>query len=263
MNNLNKIKSILLSLLITFCFASQAKDDQWYQVEIIVFEHLDKSGLQEAWPLEPGKPNFNATRILQLPERAQSTEDDRPNFVAVPDEALQLQDAKERIKKQGSYRIVMHKGWKQKVTDKKIAEKLRLIGGKNYFRSSQDLGNHMDMENDTFGASADVAQNSFEVDGTLLLSKSRHLHLETDLVFTKPMKVLSPVAGFEGSMSAASAPKVTLANVKNRNQWQNETNARLQPFRLKESVRLRTNEVQYIDHPIYGILFAIIPEENS
>lgn len=262
LNPLKFSKFITIGILLLVNFSSYAnQDDKLYQIEIIVFEHLDKSGLQESWPLEPGKPSYSSAHTLKSPDH-QAIEEGQQNFVAVRDEALQLDDAKERIKKQGGYRIIMHKGWKQTIPEKKLSDKLRLTGGKRYSRSDRNLSDYLGMEEEALGANIDASKVS-EIDGTILLSKGRYLHLDADLLFTKPMKVLSPISDFEGSISAANSPKVSLANVANRNQWEYETNARLQPFRLKESVRLRLNEVQYIDHPIYGILIAVLPDEKA
>lgn len=302
------IKSICRALFIAIvCSLSSpafSSDDQWYQVELIVFEHLDKSGLQETWPLEPGRPNLsNAKELKTLEQLSKAStpvsghrkqleellaaekdvynedpveEKQRPavdqtsfldNFILVKDENLQLKDAKERVQKQGSYRIIFHKGWKQKITSKKLAEKLRLVGGKVYTpttsrqQPANSFGDEIAMEQDYLGSGLDM-EATHEVDGTLLISKGRFLHIDADLVFTRPMKVLTPATGLEGSLTASS-PKVSLANVHNRNQWQGETNARLQPFRLNQSVRMRSNEVQYIDHPLYGILVAIMPDEDN
>lgn len=253
-------------------FSSHASDEQWYQVELIVFEHLDKKGLQETWPLDPGRPNVSDARSLISEQQASSddasvqSEQARLNYLAVKDSQLQLTDARERVANQGSYRIIFHKGWKQKIADKKLAEPLRLIGGKQYESATNSYDNQfgdelaMAYDND-MGSHLDM-QNSYEVDGTLRISKGRYLHIDTDLVFTRPMRVLTPATGLQGSLTTGS-PKVSLANVSNRSRWQHETNARLQPFRLSQSVRMRSNEVQYIDHPLYGILVAIMPEESS
>lgn len=266
------VSFFLITLLSALSVSTVASTDLWYQVEVIIFEHLDKRGLQETWPLEPGRPNTSQAQLLSSgTPQTQEGSVDQParslyQFTQLSETDLQLNDAKERIQKNGNYRIIVHKAWKQKIGDKKIAEKLRLIGGKQYTRTNtahkqNTFGDSIAMEQTEIGAGADVRNTAYELDGTLMLSRSRHLHLDADLLFTKPMRVLSPAQGVEGSLSAAGSHKVLLGNVQNRNQWQQEANARLQPFRLNQTVRVRTNEVQYIDHPMYGMLVAVIPQK--
>lgn len=250
----------------TIYAADADKKSDWYHVEILVLENLDKSGLQESWPLNPGHPNFSQAQRIPTSDKPES--EGSSNFSALPENAYILEDAKARIQKQGGFRVVMHKAWRQQILDKKLAEKLRLVGGKYYSQKSDRTGEGISMEDsdnngdDPIGAFADVSGSAYEVDGTLLLSKGRFLHADADLVFTKPMRVLSPVAGVEGSLSTRM-PTVSLANVANRNHWTSETNARLQPFRLTQDIRLKTSEVQYIDHPMYGILLTVTPANDG
>lgn len=259
-NILNTSKSLIVAVLMLSCFSAYAKEDQWYQVEVLVFEHLDKAGLQESYPLNPGRPNLSAARSLLDASKAQSAGGEMQNYVLVSNDALKLNDAKDKIQKQGTFRVILHKGWKQKISDKGLSESLRLVGGKSYSSKGSSAGDDM-QQNDTLGANADVKKSAYEVDGTIKVSKSRYLHVDTDLILTKPMRVLSTATGVQGSLNAGSS--ATFANVSNRSAWQQEANARLQSFRLKQSIKMKSSDVQYIDHPMYGMLVTIKPEKQK
>jgi len=288
MKNLPSLKQLGCSLLLASLHLSPAnakseneKSIPMYQVEMIVLEHLDKSGLEESWPLEPGKPNtHNAQSPIdttanteqenhELDTKALNTTNFEPNlesdiqakteheseFVLVPPAELQLTDAKERLKAKGSYKIIAHKAWRQPIHHKNEAQAMHFTAGKSYGQESTysssddyDLDEYGYKENDESHKPSTSAQ--FEVDGTIRLTRSQYLHVDTDLVFTKPMRVLTPAAG--------SQSLVKLTNVRNRSNWERESNARLQPFRLKQLVRIRKNEVQYLDHPMYGVLISVI-----
>lgn len=252
--NILPLKSLALVLLMLSCFKTYAKEEQWYQVEVLIFENLDKAGLQESYPLNPGQPNVSAAKRLL---DASSTSDEAQNYIQVNNDALQLNDAKEKIQKQGSFRIILHKGWRQRISDKNLSDTLRLVGGKSY---SSRGGSDTQLD-DALGANADVKQSAYEVDGTIRVSKSRYLHVDTDLILTKPMRVLSTATGVQGSLNAGTS--ATFTNVSNRNAWQQEANARLQAFRLKQSIKMKSSDVQYIDHPLYGMLVTIKPEKKK
>lgn len=286
MKNLSSFKQLGSCLLLaSLCLSPiSAKSDNkksipMYQVEMIVFEHLDKSGLEEAWPLEPGKPNIdNAQSPVEA--NAQNTEQEEepgldtqalnasdfepsseleppqkitvPEFLLIPSTELQLEDAKARLKAKGSYKIIAHKAWRQPIHHKKEAQPMRFSAGKSYGQqnTSYSSDNYQMDESGYKDNDEENNQSIFEIDGTVMLTRSQYLHVSTDLIFTKPMRVLTPAAG---SQSA-----VKLTNVRNRNNWERESNARLQPFRLKQLVRIRKSEVQYIDHPMYGVLITVM-----
>jgi hypothetical protein len=192
---MKKSIQLLLSIaLLIIVSASHAKADKWYRVEMLIFEmkgyqpHIEESDI--------GKPAMGNAVSLNT--------DPSSEFSVLSDNQLAFLDAKKRIQK--NYHLVLHKGWRQMITDKEHAQKVHLIGGKS-------LG----------GAIA----GDFEVDGTVRLSLGRNLNVDADLLFRKP------------------------------------TSDKIQAFRLKESSRLRVNEISYIDHPNYGVIIMVTPEKTA
>lgn len=240
-----------------------------YHVEVIVFEHLDKASLEEAWPLNPGKPNFEGAKLLHKPTKPeddeQNSEDDDESeeeidfdadsfsaYEFLPKKQYKLMDAKNRIKGKGVYRIIIHRAWQQPIFGRNTAVPVRLHAGKKYNLDDEKNQNFEDVY------AKNPIDNAllYELDGTFTISKSRHIHVATDFIFSKPMRVLTPASG-------QVAPTVQLTNVRNRHRWQTESNARLQPFRLDQAVRLKKGAVQYIDHPMYGIMILVTPQEEA
>lgn len=64
------------------------------------------------------------------------------------------------------------------------------------------------------------------IDGTVRLYRARYLHLSADLILF---------------------PEFDLSNL----------------FRLQQSRRMRSNELHYLDHPVFGILAQVTPVEDS
>ncbi len=187
-------KIVMLSIIAIACLSQSAyaKAEKWYRVEMIIFEMDSKAALIDDIA-NAGSPSVsNAVSLSNDPEA---------EFSILDEKQLVLKDAKRRIQKR--YHLVMHKGWRQIITDKEHAQRVHLMGGK------------------------DLA-GEFEVNGTVRLSSGRNINVDTDLL----LKKLS-------TQSGSSA------------------------YRLKESSRLRLDEISYIDNPKYGVLVMVTPEKTQ
>lgn len=234
MKKSQKLWTLILSIGLT-CISlnTLANTDKWYRVEVLVIEAKDKSALAEEWPLNPGKPSLaNAVDLNQ---------DTTSDFSLLNDNQLTLGRAKKRL--QQNYRLIMHKGWRQTLSDKDNAPKVHLMGGQNYSGSSATDSQH------------------FEVDGVLKLSSGRYLNVDADLLFHKPMKIVSS-ANVELGVPNNMQGTARFVEVSSKS-WQEDSAARLQTFRLKESSRLKVDELHYIDHPLYGIIIVVSPEKAT
>lgn len=232
MKRLKVIKVVFiacLALTTTISYAaSQANSEKWYRVEVLVIESKDNSALAEEWPLDPGKPVLANAITLDNSTTG--------NIALLNDNQLTLGRAKKRL--QQNYRLILHKGWRQTLSDKATAHNIRLMGGQNYAAGNIDN----------------------EVDGIIKLSTGRYMNVDADLVFHKPMK-LAP--GNTVELGAGSENQGTARFEIADQNWQNDPQARLQPFRLKESSRLKADEIHYIDHPLYGIIIVVSPEKTT
>lgn len=222
---LNLKKCALLLLLFFSCLSTAyAKSDRWYRVEVLVFETKDKNALTEDWPADPGKPMLtNSVNLVSDPT---------VQYGQVADNQLVLTDVKKRIQK--NYRLVLHKGWRQPISDKEHAQSVHLLGGKY------------------FGHDEAQADNYHELDGIVRFTAGHYLHVDADLLFKKPMKILSGEA----------ATTARFAELSDKTNWQNQPDVKLQSFRLKEISRLKMDEIQYIDHPMYGVIVMVTPEKK-
>lgn len=245
------VKCATCIVLVFFSTLTKAKPEKIYLVEVVIFENLNSKALHETWPLNPGSPNiYKAKTLHTLALEQQNKEGNTQGFIELEPNAFQLNDAEKRIQQQGNYRIIAHKAWRQPIQSKEKAENIRFYGGRFYRTHLSNEALSDDPQNAT-SQSSDLP--SYEIDGVLKLSKSRYLHLKADLSFTKPMRVLTSISGPNQAVS--------LAQVNNTQHWENEPNARLQPFRLNQSVRIRMNEVHYVDHPMFGMLITVLPED--
>ena len=93
-----------------------------------------------------------------------------------------------------------------------------------------------------------------DLDGTVVFYMSRFLHVDVDLLLkdesdqkmdmTAGVANAKPVAGFAMSSSDAT------------------NNSQQLVYRIDESRRIRSNQMNYFDHPKFGVLLIITPMES-
>lgn len=213
--------------------------EKWYRIEMIIMEHKDKSGLLlEEWPMDPGYPSVNKAFYLQ--SFNQEEEPVQENLVELPKEAFELKDASASLKKRTGNKILLHTAWRQKVVENNPVP-IRFTGGK------------------VFDYTPDNQRSSFklsEFDGTLTVLLSKYLHVETDLVFHKPMELLAKASSYAHEIMQKIKP------LSSENNWDKQDNSTLQRFRISEKRKIKKNEVLYIDHPLYGIMIRITDDQQ-
>lgn len=208
---------------------------------------------------------FESRSKSRLKQNLRSTDADNtvnPDGVASPD--LELQDLSElflepeaiafqelpgaerllnsvarSLNRSSLYRLLVHHAWLQPVAAEHQATSVLIQGGKRY-------------------------DDSYELDGTITLSRSRFLHLETDLWFTQ----FSPLG--TGNSNSSSAPEMNLSpldgslaippeirrdypEVANWLSTQNQYTP-IHAHELRQSRRMRSSTMHFIDHPQFGVL---------
>jgi len=122
-------------------------------------------------------------------------------------------------------------------------------------------------------------QDVWEVDGNIRLYVKRYLHLETDLILRLPGKVDIQLGALEMSL-AADRLLNTLDTEQDNSQdgfgWQLGDNFLdenydtsiiqrdiLNKYAMVQSRRIRSGEIHYFDHPLFGVLVQIRPYDKD
>jgi hypothetical protein len=224
-----------------------ATDIRWYQVELIVFSRLDPgAGQGEQWPASTGfqfpanvielaRPGTRAGAALVAPNLGKLGVREVPRPASGTGESTALP----------GYEMVASQGYQLR----KAADSLRQSGQYQpllhvaWRQPTVDRPQAQAVllyEGMTEGASR-ATKESLAVArlvGTVTLSVSRYLHLEADLVY-RPPTTASPPAD-------ATAPLQELPG-----------------YRLQESRRMRSGEVHYLDHPLFGVVALVTPVETA
>lgn len=92
------------------------------------------------------------------------------------------------------------------------------------------------------GRTLGSANSGYELDGIAKLSAGRFLHLDVEFIFSKLLQ--------------DQAADVLQAGEQTENTF-------LRRFQLKESRRIKSKELNYFDHPLFGIIAVITPVTAS
>lgn len=240
------MKKLLLALLLLPTLLHAAPDDRWYKVEVIIFAYKSKDYRNsEQWPAD-----------FSMPKIEKSREIGSAPFTLLSARQLRLGGAANRIKNAPDLEYMLHFGWLQPglPDDKSVA--VHVYDGM--------------LE----GAYRPEAARSYKLDGTLRLSLSRYLHLESDLLWRDPLtaeEVASQQTAAQGvdntvPMGAATDDSGALAmgNTTPSGVSMSQTPIISEHvYRMQESRRMRSNEIHYLDHPRFGVVALVTPFDTK
>lgn len=86
--------------------------------------------------------------------------------------------------------------------------------------------------------------NQKDLEGMISLTSNRFLHATVDLIWQKSLPILQQKAGLVSVSAQSNNPVGPL---------------KLISFRLKQSQKIKSEEIRYFDHPAFGAILAIKP----
>ena len=129
------------------------------------------------------------------------------------------------------------------------------------FRSFQDT--HYELEK-TVKARPLMGPEQLRTYGTVTLKMSRFLHLSLDMFFrTQRPKIVVPDGLLASDFPMVGSEKDEMASENEKPSGEFINTLELEPvdFRLTDSQRIKTKEIYYFDHPLFGVLTMVTPIE--
>lgn len=284
-----RLTSVLAALLALGLAAPAAAQSDRYDVEIIVFEHLeaDASG-SERWRPQVVVPEISDAAAFEADgpraERLQALPD---GFERLSSDQAQLGDPVERLDESERYRVLRHAIWRQPALKQDEAVALRFAAGEPMTLEIPASAYPQPPEADAgdTASAADPApastsggiyrlERSFDqgvreprlrdaevlpLDGTVKLVVSRYLHLHADLYFTTEVHWRDredagtpPESAHIEEAAATEAPTHITRGPEGR---------ALLSYGFQQQRRMRSGELHYLDHPVIGLLVKVTPHE--
>ncbi len=263
---------LLIRVLITDSHAEQSITDNWYHVEICLFTNTTSEAEQiESWPSDISiyyqKPlvllKNEATQVLE--ENAETSELASNSvitasestiipFTVLPPEQYTLTNEVTKIAQSPMHRVLNHLAWLQPIDNQANAVSIALHGG-------DETGKH------------------YELEGSIKLFRERYLHIETNLWLSdfainlgqevEPWPLLPKQPYLADSLNIEQDTPLQL-------QWNDQqifgrqyqflitteyVNKRI--AKMSQHRKMRSKELHYIDHPLFGLLIRITPYEPA
>jgi hypothetical protein len=282
----SKLAGVLSSALLLFPLWTQAQTDTWYQVEVLIFSN-PAGGTAEQWDAIPtlAYPTFS-TYLSEPNPQAETTEPQeqalflsaeenplavtasRPlpgqptPFITLPASELEFRGAAARMQRSGRYRNLFHKVWTQPIGSQSEAIPIVLdqSGDDEYWPALQ---------------------------GTITLYVSRYLYLETNLwlntagdylqsAWQMPPPPLGPRTSTPNDSPSeperlhAQPSTVQVQPTPQEAQELSPVEESVGPeypyghaVLLQQTRRMRSSEVNYIDHPMLGVVVKVTPVKTD
>ncbi len=182
--------------------------------------------------------------IDALPKRLAPPMDIRKEaFVTLPERELTLNRARQRIDRALDLRLLAHLAWRQPATPATDSPAVFIQAGKQF-------GIH------------------FELEGTLTVREKRYLHVDTDMFFSEyKTAILAEHKDWSAFLENKTKPETSLFDLRSdgsllidsRGLTSNQQNPYTREItaELKQSKRIKSGELHYLDHPLFGILVQL------
>ncbi len=203
-------KLLLGSLLLLFSTLVYAK---WYQVEMVVFEHLATDTSGEMWNSDD-VPDYRNTIELVTDASGSNA------FKMLPSSRYKLGGVNKVLKLSSGYRPVYHVAWQQPELRKSRAKKVH------------------------------IKNPDAKINGTVNLRGGHLLHLDLDISYFVDLYTESVTSFTEENISIAGEDV-------------EETEADEEIImsgtyaQMKETRRIKLNELHYFDHPLFGVIMRV------
>lgn len=244
---------LLILIAISHSALTQAKNtDDFYVVEMIVFTNELRMYFQEEnWPNQEQLNVQPPLLFLQeqpanyvYPELQGGKQQETAYILPLLDSRyIELGDAAQKIRTAGRHRLLSHQAWLQKFASPNKALPIAIQAGRSIHGYD-------------------------EISGTITLSKNRYLHLESNLwrsVFTNDKDEAADVRlpKISAELNYQSDDENTEEYDDFQQLLEQETDEQ-QPWvkivsSMKQKRRIRSQEIHFLDHPLFGIIIQIRP----
>lgn len=222
-----------------------AAEVKYYDIEVIIFESSDpaarhaetqRSNLSRELPeqvVELGKPYPGP-----IPEQY----DPKLTFRPLPQKSYQLAEEVKLLQESRNYNVLLHTAWRQPGMNEQIALPVHIH--QEYIYRTQASGQDNDQAT-TFSLSQTVTPPPARsiLDGYVRIVLSRYLHAQVDLSYIVGIQPQQDMMVSEQAIEPVRPEPMV--------------------FRLKQSRKMRSTEVHYLDHPVLGVIVMATPYEEA
>ena len=247
------IRYLSASFILFISLMGQPASAAWYQVEVIVFAQTRPTLEGEVWFENPGLPSRSDSidLITAVPGdiskgqmiAAGLNQPDKADkvlipYLELPEESQRLGKDFQILKLSADYRPLLHVTWEQPGYDADTGRAVHLEKRVETGDQGQELPPALaenQIKDDAYHAPEPV------IDGTIRLRTTRFLHVDVDFAYF-PDNFLQILR--QQQQNAGNPQQLVV-------------NQHADYVRLRESRKIKLNELHYFDHPLFGVLLQV------
>ncbi len=241
-NSFMQMLKYILSLLLVM-FSHSLLAESWYQVEIVVFDRLYPQLDGEQWQSMEFEPRSNLLELLPNEAAVEPVP-----FSLLPAGKNRLTGVYRAFKLSGDYRPLLHYSWQQPATERRQSRFIHIqkLEGDSILpefdpeplevETASELI-EPEPEPDFIEALIEPGLPERIVDGAIRIRSGFYLHVDVDLTYFNALPAENRL-------------------VRSVDELQQDPFAKL-PIRLKETRKIKLNEIHYFDHPMFGLIIQV------
>lgn len=219
-----ELMKTLRPLLLLLCLLplSSYAAARWYKVELLIFSQLSAETVDsEQWPILTSDNIHLPLNVIELqPTR---TESGGYAYSLLPRSEFEMDREEGELRARPGYKILLHIAWKQPVVSPRRTRAIHIYGGQQYGNSGDSLY---------------ASQGNWQINGILKLSVQHYLNSTFDLFY--------------------GVPTSELRHLSHRRNFK-LFNTDISYFQLRQTRRMRSQQLNYFGHPLFGILMYVTP----
>jgi len=224
---MNHIKFSLLVFL--FVFSNIVSAASWYQVEVVVFDRLNPDLDGEQWQNEVFNVRDNLVEL-----QATDTSDGLVPYMILDKARNRLNGVQRVFKLSSQYRPLIHLSWQQAATQRRQSRYVHLQ--KLDSSSSIPVANTGNLNDEPEFIDDLIPLNSI-IDGSIRIRSGFYLHADIDLSYFKELPAENKILRSSEESFTGNTDKTVI--------------------KLKETRKIKLNEIHYFDHPMFGVILQV------
>lgn len=228
---MNLIKSIFI---ISFLISSQiVSAESWYQVEAIVFDRLDPNLDGEQWQNETFKLRDNMVE-LQWPDDILNSDQELVPFMILDKKRNRMYGVYRFFKLSSEYRPLYHVSWQQAASERRQSRHVHIqkLDGEAVIPAAKTTESSEEPE-----FLEELIMPDKIVDGSIRIRSGFYLHADIDLSYFKQLPPENKIIRTSEESFYGIQEKTVI--------------------KLKETRKIKLNEIHYFDHPMYGVILQV------
>ena len=228
------IKYFFVTLFLVFPHTVVA--ESWYQVEVIVFDRLQPNLDGEQWQNEEFKIRNNMIE-LQPDDPVLNFDQALVPFMILNKKRKRLHGVYRVLRLSSEYRPLIHLSWQQPATERRQSRYVHVqkLDGDEVLPDIESIKPDELAEEPEF--LDDMLMPERIIDGSIRIRSGFYLHADIDLSY---FKELPP----ENKIIRTSEESF-------------QNNFEKSVIKLKETRKIKLNEIHYFDHPMYGVILQV------